>query len=324
MAILLVLWAHQGNVFYPTAQAYLRGGLFYFGTWGVPIFFGLSGLLITKLLLEEHGRAGRLNLRAFYVRRCFRILPPMFLYLAVVAGAGLLHSRTELWSCIFFFRNYLPWQQGSWYSGHLWSLSVEEHFYLFWPALLAVMAGRNALHKAWIPAVGLSLLCALWRFFNLIPGNDGRTDLRLDSLLLGAALAFVLHSKEGREVLYSRVSRAVWALLFALLLAAAGFEMTLAASVLIPLLIAGTVTHPRWAVSRALEWAPLRGLGRISYSLYLWQQIFLYPPWQPKPIAGGVQVFPVSLVAAFSCAVASYYLVERPFIRLGRTFAGRL
>ncbi|MES1262107.1 MAG: acyltransferase, partial [Acidobacteriota bacterium] len=184
----MVLWAHQGNIFYSTPEAYLQGGLFYFGRWGVPVFFGLSGLLITKLLLEENDRRGSISLKAFYIRRCFRILPPMLLYLAVVQVAGLLQSTSEFWSCIFFFRNYLPWQQGSWYSGHLWSLSVEEHFYLFWPTVL-VMTG---VRRAWIPAVGLSLLSALWRGWNLFPGNESRTDLHLDRLLLGAALAFLL------------------------------------------------------------------------------------------------------------------------------------
>lgn len=309
VAILLVLWAHQGNVLYATPEAYLRGGLFYFGTWGVPIFFGLSGVLITKLLLEEKDRTGRINLRAFYLRRCFRILPPMFVYLAVIAALGMLQSGSEFWSCILFFRNYLPWQQGSWYSGHLWSLSVEEHFYLFWPALL-VLAG---VRRAWIPAVALSGLCAVWRWWNLFPGSDERTDLRLDSLLLGAALAFVLHSKRGREVLSRLLTPLAWIACLAGLLMSVRFDWLLGASVTIPLLIAGTVIHPEWWISRLLEWKLLKGLGRISYSLYLWQQIFLYPPWQPRPWGGVLQTFPVSLPAAFACALGSYFLVEQAF-----------
>ena len=314
VAILLVLWAHQGNVFYRTPEAYLRGGLFYFGTWGVPIFFGLSGLLITKLLLEEGDRAGFVDLRAFYIRRCFRILPPMLLYLVVVFAAGLLQSKADFWSCIFFFRNYLPWQLGSWYSGHLWSLSVEEHFYLFWPTLLVWTGVR----RAWIWAVGLSVLSAAWRWWGLFPGNDSRTDLRLDSLLMGATVAFLLHSGRGRAWLERCLNPAAWVVTLALLVAAIRFEAQFAASLLIPLLIAGTVTHPDWALSRVLDWKPFRALGRISYSLYLWQQIFLYPPWQPRPLGGGVQRLPWSLLLALGCAVVSYFVVERPSIRWGR------
>jgi len=310
----MVLWAHQGNILYATPEAYLRGSWFYFGVWGVPIFFGLSGLLITKLLLEEHSRAGSIDLRAFYIRRCFRILPPLLVFLFVIAAAGLLHSREEFWSSILFFRNYLPWQLGSWYSGHLWSLSVEEHFYFFWPALMVAVGVRFS----WIPALALSLLCAAWRAWNLLPGNDSRTDLRLDALLLGAALAFVLHSARGRELLERRLTPAVWFVLLCLLLASIRGTQQLAASALIPLLIAGTVTHPGWAISRLLDWMPLRALGMISYSLYLWQQVFLYPPWQPQPIQGGWQNFPFSILLAFACAIASYFLVEKPMIRLGR------
>ncbi len=309
LAILLVLWAHQGNVFYATPEAYLRGGLFYFGTWGVPVFFGLSGLLITKLLLEEQDRAGRIDLPAFYLRRCRRILPPLFVYLAVVAALGLAQSGNELWSCVLFFRNYLPWRQGGWYTGHLWSLSVEEQFYLFWPALL-VWAG---VRRGAVAALGLSVLSAAWRWWNLFPGGSERTDLRLDSLLFGAVLAFALHSERGREVLRRGLTPAGWAGCSAALLVSIHFGSLAGASATIPLLIAGTVLHPEWWLSRVLEARPVRGLGRISYSLYLWQQLFLYPPWQPKPWGGVLQTFPVSLAAAFGCALVSYFVVEQGF-----------
>lgn len=303
LAILLVLWAHQGNAFYATPEAYLQGGLFYFGTWGVPIFFGLSGLLITRLLLDEHAQTGRIDLKSFYIRRSFRILPPLVVYLAVVSALGLMQGGREVWSSIFFFRNYLPWQQGTWYSGHLWSLSVEEHFYLFWPALL-VWAGTK---RGWIPAVGLSLACAAWRLYMHAAPSDGRTEFRLDSLLLGAACAFALPS-------------ARWLLASGLLIAGILMDWQLGSALLIPVLITATMTHPEWLVSRALGWAPLRWLGRISYSLYLWQQLFLYPPWQPHPVLGLAQNFPWSLAATFTCAVASYYLVERPMIQMGQRF----
>jgi peptidoglycan/LPS O-acetylase OafA/YrhL len=311
-AILLILWAHQGNVFYSSPEAYLRGGMFYFGTWGVPVFFGLSGLLITKLLLDEHKQTGAIDLKGFYIRRAFRILPPMLVYLAVVASAGLLQSGREVWSSVFFFRNYLPWQLGGWYSGHLWSLSVEEHFYLFWPALLIWFGVR----RAWIPALALSLACAGWRW-HLNPSlGDGRTGFHLDSLLLGAAIAFVLDSRWLARLL----TPAMWVVTMALLFGCIWLDWRLCSALLIPLLIAGTVTHPNWPLSGALDWAPLRWLGRISYSLYLWQQLFLYPPWQPMP-TGWTQKFPVSVAAAFACATASYYLVERPLIRVGRRLA---
>ena len=232
------------------------------------------------------------------------------MYLAVVAGAGLLVSGREVWSALLFYRNYLPWQLGSWYSGHLWSLSVEEHFYLFWPALLVIFG----VTKAWRPALFLSLACAALRWTVNPPPDDPRTQYRLDSLLLGAALAFALNSPWLRR----KLNPAIWVAVVFGIFAAIRYDLRLATSALIPLAIAGTVMHPAWQVSRLLDWAPLRWLGRISYSLYLWQQVFLYPPWQPRPI-GWPQVFPWSMALAFACAIASYYLVERPMIRLGRS-----
>src|SRR5216683_3339276 len=106
LAILLVVAHHGGTAFYRESE-YYSISITRFGTWGVPVFFGLSGVLITKLLLEEFDRTGRMSLKSFYLRRAFRILPPVFVYLAAVAGLGLLASGMEAASGLFFFRNYL-------------------------------------------------------------------------------------------------------------------------------------------------------------------------------------------------------------------------
>lgn len=129
VAILLVVAHHAGTAFYSESDYYSQS-LTRFGTWGVPVFFGLSGVLITKLLLEEFDRTGKMSLKSFYIRRAFRILPPVFVFIAVVAALGLLASGMEAASGLFFFRNYLPNSLGGIYTGHLWSLAVEEHFYL--------------------------------------------------------------------------------------------------------------------------------------------------------------------------------------------------
>ncbi len=116
-----------------------------YGAMGVHLFFAISGFLITNRLLED-----RSGLRAFYVRRAFRILPAAFLYLAVLFALGFVGgwiplNAGQLWASAFFYRNYyvLPADQG-WYTGHYWSLSVEEHFYLLWPALLLWLGTRRA------------------------------------------------------------------------------------------------------------------------------------------------------------------------------------
>ncbi len=171
------------------------------GALGVSIFFGISGYLICTRLLEERLRSGVISLRTFYIRRAFRILPPAFAYLAFVAMLGLLNiinaSFRELTASAFFFRNYTP---GNWYTSHFWSLAVEEHFYLFFPALLLI-AGTS--RTKWI-ALAISLATAIWRIVDTHYGfltshlPDGvyaaaRTDFRLDGLMLGCVAAMVLH-----------------------------------------------------------------------------------------------------------------------------------
>src|SRR5205807_10631703 len=94
-------------------------------------------------------------------------------------------------------------------------------------------------------------------------------------------------------------------------------------AMLIPLLLAGTVLHPEWLFSRFLDVAPLRWVGRISYSLYLWQQIFLASAWEKSQPLGVFQVWSVSLAACFACAIASYYILEKPLLRIGHRIAAR-
>ena len=91
---------------------------------------------------------------------------------------------------------------------------------------------------------------------------------------------------------------------------------------LIPSLMVGTLLHPEWAVSRFLELGPIKWLGRISYSLYVWQEIFLVPSWEPQRF-GAVQRWPLDIVLALACACLSYYLIERPAIRFGHSLSKR-
>ncbi len=117
------------------AIGYLAGHL---GALGVAVFFAISGYLITTLLLEDQ------NLRGFYIRRAFRILPAAYLYLIVVSIAEPLRHG-ELASAAFFYSNY--WPDRSWYTAHFWSLSAEEHFYLLWPVLAGVPRREASAHS---------------------------------------------------------------------------------------------------------------------------------------------------------------------------------
>ncbi len=328
VAILLVLIHHIGQGFYSTEDFYAVSVTQY-GAFGVDIFFGISGLLITRLLLEQRRTSGSYGLRQFYIRRAFRILPPCFAFLAIYSVLGLLNSNWELASSLLFFRNYVPARLTSYGTGHLWSLAVEEHFYLLWPGLLMIVGLRKSKNVA----AGLALGFGIWRMVDsqlrppLFPGvsQHFRTDLRLDALFWGCVTAFVLDTLRERLNFQTQFRLPVWMLAAGVLVLSAVHYSALTSifiAVLIPLLLAGTLVHPEWTVSRALSWTPLVWIGRISYSLYLWQQLFLMPGWEHAP--QWWHHGPWNIVLTFAAATASYYWIEKPFIAAGRAIASKL
>ena len=330
-AILLVLAHHAGTAFYSENEYYAVSPT-RFGVWGVPVFFALSGLLITKLLLEEFDRQGRISLKSFYIRRAFRILPPATLYVLTLAALGLLVSRREMAGALFFFRNYVPDSLGGLYTTHFWSLAVEEHFYLIWPGLLLLVGVRRGLRTAAIISVALALWMSVDFHFHvmarLLPSANvpERTDLRLDGLFCGCSMAFLLNRQGARDWLRRHFTWWIWGIAAAAIFACMRYQPYLATfwiDILIPLLMVGTVLHPAWAISRLLEIGAVKWVGRVSYSVYIWQQLFLIPAWYPKrfPL---LQQWPLDIVLVFGVATVSYYVVEKPLIRLGHKLAGRV
>ncbi len=313
-------------------------GLAPYGALGVDLFFAISGFLITLRLIEEHRLKGAISLQAFYIRRFFRIIPPAVAYLGLVAVLGLILNLIpmnggQIAASALFFRNYYPMAVGqSWYTGHFWSLSAEEHFYLLWPGLL-VLCG---LEKGRLLAPATACAVAIWRALDIHYGWIGslapalkdsvaRTDYRLDGLLWGCALAFVWKSPAGREWLEKLCN------IRTLVLFAAGIGLlastrppghAAALAILFPLCLCCTVAHSQSWLSRLLEAAPVAWLGRISYSLYLWQQLFLPTRGVPQSL-GIVQAFPWNLALTVAAASASYYAVEQPLIAWGRSIVSR-
>jgi peptidoglycan/LPS O-acetylase OafA/YrhL len=309
------------------------------GLLGVQLFFGLSGFLITSKLLDEESRRGQVSLRSFYIRRAFRILPASVFFLGVVgllAVNGVLDVSLGRWlSTLLFAANYTQ-AEHSWYLGHFWSLAVEEHFYFLWPAaflILKISRRRVAV------VIAMALMIAIWRALDFrlqISGSSpavfwGRTDIQADGILWGVLTALLY----GDAIFKKRLQRLYvhplgWPLLLvALLLIEAlpsvdwklDFALISVKAMLIPLLILGTVVQSKRLLGRVLESAPFRLLGRLSYSLYLWQQLFLV--WNDEQVAGlaWVQVFPHNLIAVFVCATLSLLLIENPLIALGHRLA---
>jgi peptidoglycan/LPS O-acetylase OafA/YrhL len=337
IAILGVMASHAGHSYSAALGRESVFDRFALGTHGVNLFFAISGLLITSRLLEEWDNSGSISLKRFYVRRAFRILPPALLYLSCVALLGILGLlpvvREELIAATLFFRNYLPPILGAhgagFFTSHYWSLGVEEHFYLFWPALL-LFAGRK---RALPVAIAIAVLIAVWRhveawreimLYNAIqPTYFARSDTRIDSIMWGVVAALALSRPEVRALVERYLSTIVYfafVALYGVITYRYGTRPTFWEASIVPVLIVGTVLRPRSVPGRVLESSVMRWIGRLSYSLYLWEFFFVYYPGVPTTL-GVWQTFPVNLLAAVACATASYYLVERPLIRVGHRLA---
>jgi peptidoglycan/LPS O-acetylase OafA/YrhL len=294
--------------------------------------------LITSKLLEEEESSGRISLPNFYLRRAFRILPAAIVYLtsiALLAALGLIYvSRMEWFASLFFYRNYsslyhidqtlgLPW-----FTTHFWSLSLEEHFYLLLPALLFLTRRKGRIASLVVIILSVivhrQLELAHREWFTIV----FHTDIRLGALLIPALFAVLSRSKTFGEHFNSFIRR--WHLVFVLgfllvLQLPEGSELQMTAiEVLMPGIVLGTVLKPKSLGTQLLEWPPLRWIGRISYSLYLWQQLFFtqrFLLWRPL---GRLETWPLNLLLTFLMATLSYYAVERPLVRLGhRLTTGR-
>ena len=303
---------------------------------GVQLFFALSGFLICTRLLREERRFGAISLRSFYTRRLFRIQPAAMTYLFVVILLSIAGIIPVYWLGIvgaaLMIRNIWPLHlhAGWWYTAHFWSLAAEEHFYLLLPGFLALIR-RRRLAVLSVLAVALEI----WRRVvmetpQLQRGLEWqvaqRTDVVLGGILLGSVFAVAL--THGRLLQLAKSFLRPWvAVLYA---GFVFFELerhhsaTVQAVIITvyPFLLVGTSLHPETFLSRLLELAPMRFVGRISYSLYIWQQLFLPGDDPIAPHTFHSHVF-LCWGATFACAIASYYLIETPLIRRGHKIARR-
>jgi peptidoglycan/LPS O-acetylase OafA/YrhL len=319
----------------------------------VNMFFVLSGFLITSLLLTEHRRKGKVSFGGFYQRRALRLLPALALLLAVFTIYVLIKHREVIgeelaavgWISIYS-ANWAQWagKMNELYTslslGHTWTLSVEEQFYILWPLLIVlVLQFRSRLKVlSWILVGGVVFITLERAYFtarvsiprgttpeaaaSLLEHNIGfRTDLRADTLLLGALAAVLLHAgwRTGR---HTRIAGTV-ALVFLVamwlfvqpdwrVMYAWGFTLVDIAGAVLCV----AVLDEAWRLGTLFRTGPAAWLGRMSYALYLWHlPVFVAIKVDAPDLPVAVALI-LAWVITFACALVSYYLVETPFLRL--------
>jgi peptidoglycan/LPS O-acetylase OafA/YrhL len=297
---------------------------------GVTVFFIISGFLITNLLLREVDKTGRISLSRFYFRRSMRIFPAFYLYFMVIGillamhllppmdGKSLLASATYTWC-------YYP-QAAGYFLQHSWSLSIEEQFYLFWPALLLLLHSRALIVRGSWALILLMPVIRLFCYFRF-PSLRGYEYYLiygwLDTMMVGCLLALLnrtdrFHQWKTRFLGWQTATGMVvvafylnpflvatlpkpYTGFYALVI----YPFTTAACIGGALLY--VVEHPRSLVGRFLNLNWLRRIGVLSYGLYLWQQIFLSEHFH---------ILPYGYLFLLLAALASFWLVEQPFLRL--------
>ena len=328
-------------------SAYAQG----MGAYGVPLFFAVSGVLIAWRILEDEQRTGRFSVKAFYIRRFFRIQPAQWAYLLMVAllmGGHVVHVPTGYWWGAFFLYENFLWHPSMALGmlavtilvGHFWTLAVEEHFYLA-ISLFFVLVKR---HRAAVLGTLLTLLLAGQAFAQWLGrisehGEGRRTYWIIQYLLFASWVAIVMRSP-GPFAWAKRYWHPFWAFLGTAVLMYAHHLLVYGPHRLRPQELLGmdqpvlfysftgwivaTMLHPGSWASRLLELAPLRFVGRISYSLYLWHLLFFglrNPKVCSMPWLRALNGVPQRYVCALATAVLSYYFIEKPMIRLGHRLA---
>jgi peptidoglycan/LPS O-acetylase OafA/YrhL len=273
---------------------------------GVRIFFVISGFLITTILSKEQTRTSTISLRTFYIRRAYRIFPAALVFMLAMV---VFYWRDFRWyniAAAFFYLANFDYSR-PWIFGHLWSLSVEEQFYFLWPSILkrwykhrlAILVSVIAL----VPVAQTILYLAKFRGGEIggFPGVAG-------DLAAGCLLALVA-SRLPRINRYAALPMLLAVALVPLYAANTGGKTLLLVFILDPVLrlsIAGLLLHVVQSPYAFLNWRPVAWLGKISYSLYLWQQPFCSDP----NLRSGYLAF---LALALACL--SYYVVELPMLR---------
>lgn len=325
LSVIAVIWHHTSGRPGPSISSQ--------GHFGVDLFFAISGVLITTLLLRERDRNGRISLSAFYIRRAGRIFPLYYAVLAIYV-ALVLATRADTSEGQYFLTK-LPaflTYTSNWFVDlgagdsvifyFAWSLATEEQFYLFWPPLLAcllLLRSRRTAHV--LTALGGLILV---NQLALASSSSGLLVTVVGSLalpiLLGAVLAVLLHEPAGFAVLAGALGRrwsapALGAAILASLAIPTPDQLT---QILMALLVAAMCMREDSWLHPALRWRPLAWVGIVSYGMYLMHMLVANAVRLVLGEQFGVALFAVTTVLTLAAATVSYRVFETPVTEYAR------
>lgn len=324
-SVMLVILSHIG-IIRATSSPILKNFFSVFNAnYGVKTFFVLSGFLITTLLVVEHKKTGSVGVKNFMARRALRILPLYFLILAVLVILILAGIAQASWTAMafgtFFVFNFIPKGESVNYLSHLWSLAVEEQFYLVWPFLFAIFYGKRGVLVG--ICVAFILACYFnwnspWAAFSDKFYTNRWTIPAIYPISIGALLALTV--ERGAKWLKTYPTLVIS---MALIVMPLFQKITASIEMLGTFGIAGLISwiflNQENRVVRALDWGPIGYIGVISYGLYMWQGILTgngpYRPvagWPPEPMIGAILTFIVAPI--------SFHFFEKPISNLRKKF----
>ena len=317
------------------------------GFLGVDVFFVVSGFLITALLVAERERSDQTNLGQFWLRRARRLLPVLVLVLIVTTVYAALVLQDTLgqhlhdvlmaaiyatnWDLIVRGVSYFEMFERPSQLRHLWSLAVEEQFYIVWPILFTLVLRFLNLRWLWCIVAALAVLSVIWMIMLFTPGSDPSrvyfgSDPRAFTILIGVAVGLIWKPWQytwGRPVGVVMDLFALLGLVTVVAIMIIGrhwsdwmYPWGLLLTSISTIALVAFVIRPGSLIGRALELSPLKWMGERSYSIYLWHwPVMLALQWEFNFVPNTVAMVLTGLIATFILSEISYRLVETPMRR---------
>lgn len=304
------------------------------GTLGVHVFFVISGFLITTLLLKERIEHNGIQLRNFYIRRFLRIFPVAYLFIACIIGLniifGLHVSMLEIIGSVFYLMNFSYFRQnGSWYTEHYWSLSIEEQFYLLFPFIL-----KKSIKTYLLVMLTLAVIVPLTLFFlfllhinNPILAIVLKYLLKFNGIAVGSVFSFLLFKNKipvKNLAKYKLYLNLVLIPVIFMVKVNPNYSVYTAlenafVAILIAIIIVSNLVYSKGITYRFLNSRILINLGILSYSIYIWQQLFTREvPWSGKFLFSDSML--LNMVLLLGVSYLSYHYYEKKFLKLKDKF----